>query len=433
MNVLVVHTMHSSTIAEMLDKPGQEENYWGFLGFWNRMAPQLESRGIEVSYLLSEAFMPLLERKKAIEKLQSVRKARKFCLLEKHFNFLWNSDPDDQYDQEFLSSLSLDDYYPDIVIAHDDLKKMRALFSSSVHLGIEVGAYSRPPYPGTFYFDPYSFDCEKIVPAFISVESDLSTETLDFLAKIRSFATDTFNDVPDGAAQFLNDLRRDHTDILLFAIQYPSPRYSPYTRHESLSELVRDIALNAPQTAAIVLCPRAHNFQGLPIPEEDWRALKAAHPNLFVFPEHLTWPYYTQMLVPHVSGVIAVTSTVGLQAALWGKHWFTSPESFYSTVTPDYRDMKNCIGYPVSPRTTRYVNWMSQYFWLPNLMLSEPRLLANILKLSLKSRDMPVSDYLKVLNEELDALDGFTDSLIQCYERMDARYKRNEVIEIISL
>lgn len=433
MKVLVVHTMHSSTISEMLSVEGQEENYWGFLGFWNRLSPQLEPFDIEIRYLLSEAFLPLLERQKAIEKLQNIRNAEKYCLLEQDFGALWNGDKYPENDAALLASFGMGDYCPDVIVAHDDLKKLRILFPEAAMLGIEVGAYSRPPYPGTFYFDPYSFDCEKIVPGFMEARHDLTSDLPDLLDKIRSIATSEFNSIPAEAKEYLDSLKSRYEHTLLLAVQYPSPRYSPYTRHQSLLDLVQDALDHCPKGTAIVICPRAHNFQAFPISDADWADLRARYENILLFPADLMWPYYTQMLVPHVDGVIAVTSTVGLQAALWGKHWFTSPECFYTGVTPSYEQIKDSLAGGVSGDAADYVNWMSQYFWIPNLMLSKPALLATVLRVAQQSPRYTPADYLRLMQKELQAIPNFSEDLVSCYARIDDRHRRGQVIEIISL
>ncbi len=433
MKVLVVHTMHSSTINQMLSVEGQEENYWGFLGFWNRMSPKLESFDIEIRYLLSEAFLPLLDRQKALEKLQNVRRAEKYCLMEQDFDALWDDASNADDNACLLTSFGMGDYCPDIIVAHDDLKRLRSLFPDAALLGIEVGAYSRPPYPGTFFFDPYSFDCEKIVPGFVEAKNDLTSGLPDLLDKIRSLATPAFDAIPAGAREYLDQIGARYKNTLLLAVQYASPRYSPYTRHPSLLELVQDALDHCPTDTAIVICPRAHNFRAFPISYADWADLQARHDNVLVFPEDLMWPYYTQMLVPHVDGVIAVTSTVGLQAALWGKHWFTSPECFYVDITPSYEHIKSSLKTGVSKDTVDYVNWMTQYFWIPNLMLSNPELLAAILSVAHISRAESPASYLRLLREELEGVPGFFNQVLSCYARIDDRHNRGQVIEIISL
>lgn len=425
--------MHSTTIENMLSRSGEEENYWGFLGFWNRVGPGLAEHGIELRLLLSEAFLPLLETPKARSNLGFVLKLPRHCLYEEYFDDLWGEEANPDRDALVKQSFGMGDYAPDLIIGHDDLKKMPLLFPGSLMLGIEVGAFSRPPYPKTFFFDPLSFDCQKIVEAYSQSSAAAFEKVKDILPSMREALFTAFNDVPEAVQQYLEQLKRKHRHIVLLAVQYPSPRYSPYIAHETASDFIVDILRSCDDDTAILVCPRKHNFQNLGFTQEQFEQLQTTYPNIHFFPEDLMWPYYTQYLVPHVTGVIAVTSTVGLQAAIWGKYWFTSEQSFYRSVTPSYKEMRNVLAAPLPEEAGRYVNWMSQYFWMADTLIRETDLLARFLMNIQAISRSESEEILWQIRKLFEAEEDLPRLVVENCQRQDNTVNEHGVLEVISL
>ncbi len=410
-----------------------EENYWGFLGFWEDCIAQLAEEGVEVRFLISECFLPYLETEKACSRLEKVKGCKVYCLPDEYFYDMWQDQPDALRDAAILKSLKLGDMQPDIVQMHDPLHKLRFLFPDASIVGQEVGAYSRPPYPSTFFIDPLSFDCKGVVEEYCAIQDENMTQATDVLTPLRHALEDKFKLQSPEIQAYLDDLRSRFRNVLVFAVQYPSPRYSPYTQYATSIEIYRDILENTPADTVVILCPRAHNFQDMGMTEDGWTELTRQYVGAALFPGELAFPYYTQMLVPHTDGVVAVTSTVGLQAALWGKHWFTSPQSFYRGITPSYKEMAEVLTQDGAPEAWGFVNWMSQYMWHPKMVLKRGSLLADYLKLVRQVRQSGEGEILPHIKKFFDARPQFQSMLLNPDLTDLTRKHGSQVIDVMSI
>jgi hypothetical protein len=363
LHVCYVCLVNPDLLAAWSASSASEDNQWGFLGIWEILLEKDLIGTDNASLIVNESFRRLLESRYGRDRFPNISKTRIVTLPDVHFYDLW-LEMDAEKQARLARVLDAEALDPDVVITHDPLPGAGQVFPRATVVGIEVGVYSRPPFHRTFFLDPFSFDCSGLVPRFIAEYEKGNLSCPDHISDVTASLPDFHVLLPEGVKPYLAHLRKKFGRILIHALQYPSPRYTPYTRHDNIGSFVRDYMKSIPAGTVVILCPRVHNYHLDPDEERQLRELAERYENLEVFPTELTSPYYTQLLVPYTDGVIAVTSTVGLQAAVLGKAWYTAPESFYSALTPTYEQIGDRDTWAPPALLRAYVSWMLRFFWV---------------------------------------------------------------------
>lgn len=371
--------MVPSAIERMIEnhRKGLELNVWVFLPFWDRFLQENNASDIHISFLLNEGFRELLGFGNGQYTFPGITPEHCVFLTDDDFSALHGGAMTQGRLREVQDALTSQGICPDTLVHRIPSPWAGQLFPDATAMYMEVGPFNRPPYPSTHFFDPLGYGSDSVVARCADEILQLAQELDDIVSPLAERMSPLFVREESHAAAYVAALRERYAHVVLFAAQYPSFFYTPYTRFRDMADLLEDVLSHTPDDTALVFCPRAHNRPEHGIASERMAELSDRFTCLEQVPEDLMKPYYTQMLVPFADGVFAVTSTVGLQALLWNKHWFTTPECYYRAFTPDYREIGEIIGKASDPRGRLMMNWILQRYALPTALLKKEDWLAN--------------------------------------------------------
>lgn len=374
MKLLVVHYMPSKTVDLHLENfaNGQELNLWAFMPFWARVADNNPHTVLDIRVLFGEGLRTEVEKAMGEGPLQGLSTSQQYYISDNDVVTLRSTNLRAEDSRAIQSKVFYDSFRPDVVVHRMPEPWARTLLPSAQPFFMEVGPINRFPYRSTLFMDPIGYGGESLLASMPSKIIECGGTLPNLLHEVRSRYTQDFVRHGGADAQFIDQLKQNYHNVLLFAVQYESFFYSPYTRHLDIESLLADTLQYVPEDTALVFCPRVHNRPDNGLSEDQMRALQAQYKNLILVPDGVRRPYFTQMLVPYVDGVVAVTSTVGQQSVLWGKHWFTSPESYYRQYTPTYEQIAGTMsGAPVQGAQT-LLNWMLHRYAFPASLMLQP-------------------------------------------------------------
>lgn len=372
MKILVVHYMPESSIQLHLEnhRRGQELNLWAFLPFWCHVIENNRGTRLEIHVLFGNALASFVEQAMQGGALDGLSHDRVHFISDEDVVYLRSRNQQQRRVDDILGRVFSSGCLPDAVIHRMPEPWFQAMLPDTPAFHMEVGPLNRRPYPSTLFFDPLAYGGDSILGRFPRQVINCGSRIEDVVSGIRSHMAPAFHQSESLQRQFIASVRTQfHGGVLLFAAQYQNFFYSPYTRFKTIDGLLEDVLHHTPPDVAIIFCPRAHNRPDHGISRGRMQELQLNHSNLVLVPNYLFEAYYTQMLVPYADGVVAVTSTVGQQAVLWGKQWYTSPECYYRRYVPTYEDIGQSLGNPPGREANALLNWLFQRYAFPASLL----------------------------------------------------------------
>jgi FMN phosphatase YigB (HAD superfamily) len=213
---------------------------------------------------------------------------------------------------------------PDIVIASESpCIPMRLAFPDSVILSESWGIFSRQPFPLIVSYDPCGLYKSSAIARYAdeikaSSLDDIGQSTID---KLRSHMALALTE-HDPVGGLIERLRPEFKKILLFPLQtegqYGLLHATGMERYADAIERVLDTI-----PAAIGLLVTLDPERSEPVDENEIAALQRRFPNLLHIPALDRIPMAASFALPHIDGVVAVSSNLAFQAALFRIPVFT--------------------------------------------------------------------------------------------------------------
>ncbi len=241
--------------------------------------------------------------------------------ISSFYKFNYCKGESSKYKELLLSKL--DHFSPDLIfVFNTPAPFLKELFPKSLILHQEVGMFSRPPFPLTYYLDPYGqYDSSFIAKNSEQLKQlELSNEDRDKLIKLRDnyisevfSAKDPFHDLKETLSQFKKSV--------LLPLQYFN--FSDFEADTGFSSqldlIISTLSHLDPSTALIVT--QHPNYRVL---KQDFiESLRNEFPN-FIYQERFdNWYGCSQFILHHVDAVISIYSSIALQALFFGKKLFS--------------------------------------------------------------------------------------------------------------
>ena len=265
---------------------------------------------------------------------------------------------------------------------------LQPFFPSAMRLHLEAGAFCKPPYPSSLYFDHLGMYRWSAIGRHGRRIQDLalSNAQAGFVERFREHyraalsRTDPFTTC---------DFRHRFEKLLLLPLQvsnyYSFDEHTPYrTQHEFLL----DVLCNVPPSIGVVVTE--HHAGGEVLSRDQLGSnadyLASRFPN-FLFAERFRQSgFSSQYLVPKVDAVWAPVSNVGFQAMLFNKALGANRQSHLSPLA-DFDDLSFPGGAipPPSPKQDALTAWLLQHYLVPSSLFFDGRWLYQYLRRRLES------------------------------------------------
>jgi hypothetical protein len=230
----------------------------------------------------------------------------------------------------------LNGFVPDVIIPiSSSVKYLKYAFENSLILFNESGIFSRPPFPGSLYFDcSASMDDSFLLKhknEILALNNDDSQK--EFLSKIRKFFFEKL-DSRNPYKGIMGMFRKKYSKIVLLSLQrFDSPLFRTQSIFKDQIEYLKYVFDNVDSSIGIIVTEHASDIILNCAVIHDY--FKNKYKNFIYIKETEVNSNSSQFLLRMVDGVITVSSTVGLQALLYEKALFVPSKTSYLTAFCD--------------------------------------------------------------------------------------------------
>jgi len=209
------------------------------------------------------------------------------------------------------------------------------IYNEALLLYTEFGIFSRAPFPRSFYFDPFGLFKDSFLRQYEKELKSLvlsSSEEEELYSFRKAFLYEGIN--LKNPFKYLNlDPMSKFDKIFLLPLQFSNYfGFDAYSNYDSQFDFLMDILEKVPKNIGILVTE--HNGWEPVITEHNLNYLQNNFDNFIYKPDIYSYTNASQYLLPLVDGVISVSSSVGLQALLWGKPIISVWESHLKLFSP---------------------------------------------------------------------------------------------------
>lgn len=213
---------------------------------------------------------------------------------------------------------ALDNWKPDLVISYSPAPFIHSAYPDALILYSEYGMTSRPPFPESFYFDPYGYYQHGYLCKHMDMIKATTYEDKDFQA-LETYRT-YFISLIESKNPFkglINKIRTKYEKLILVPLQASQCYWFDGNCHYSSQFQMVEMILNqVPETIGVIFCPHPD----FPIfTSEVIEYFTKKYPHFIYSTEFERYGSASQYLINHVDAVASVSSMVGLQALIWKK------------------------------------------------------------------------------------------------------------------
>jgi predicted HAD superfamily hydrolase len=216
-----------------------------------------------------------------------------------------------------LVKSKLNDYTPDVILTYESSAPfLKKLFPDTLIINSMLGMFSREPFPELATLDPFGIYKNSFINN--SLPSSISSSELDDLNIVRDTYKKSILDLtPFNRSMISSDF--DSIALLplqvsnYFAFSGNTPNSSIHTQEQLLFEVLDNL------DPKIGLLVTEHGAENNIITSSNYDSLKKKYPNLIWMPELKDLRWGSQYILPFIDSVIAVSSSVALQAYFWNK------------------------------------------------------------------------------------------------------------------
>ena len=357
-------------------------HYWAWLGHFGEMAGALRPAGWDVRLVANEAlagrsiasraFAPDEVAALGQESIRRLFAAPNGTILEGLHRGTAPRAAIDGYAAIVRGALG--DFVPDVVLTLTPAAALRAAYPEAVVLATETAAYSRAPFPTCVFFDPAGL-WDASVPAVHAaaiLEREPSPGERSLADQLRTRFGRAFRAVSP-FVRLEAELRSRCPTVALLPLQFGGePGFDCNGPFRNQGEYLFHVLENLPDDVALLVVehPTAH-WVGDFIDEDTRAFVVARYPNVR-FVDFREVESAGQVLLGHVDFVIALSSSLGLQAVLFGKPLVavgTSHLTRFATVV----GMEGLTAPPApDPRLARAAAWLLSHYFVPLELCRRP-------------------------------------------------------------
>ena len=274
-------------------------------------------------------------------------------------------------------------FEPDVVIAFGIQTDFLAqLWPKALRLHVETGAYTRNPYPRSFYFDHLGVYRHSAVGQ-AGKRLRAGTTSTDGRVLVSTFRANFESALASIDPFRCYDLRSGYRSLVLLPLQ-ASNHYSfdQHVSHRSQFELLVDVLSATPRDVGVIAteyleCEEVLKTRGF---GENLNYLRHTFPNLIFREDFRSWFAPSQFLVPRVDGVWTVSSNVGYQAMLFNRILGTPATTHMAGIADAtvFQDFIGRLGRPVN--ADAFLAWQLEHYLVPELLFSDGHWLHNYLE-----------------------------------------------------
>ncbi|ACY14142.1 HAD-IA family hydrolase [Haliangium ochraceum] len=228
--------------------------------------------------------------------------------------------PNDSMYMMGLVAEALEGFVPDVIICYESSAPfLSELFPRALFLNSMLGLLSRPPYPEMSYLDPVGIGRYS---SLIQFQDQLRAHTIDDAARARlehmkeRYRWTLLKYSPVRAGM----IRQGFDRVLLVPLQVSKYfMFNDNCRDEqpfgNQLDFLRHVAARVDRNIGLFVT--MHGAETAYMSDEVLRGLKTEFPNIMFSSglQELRWS--SQHILPHVDGVVTVSSSVGMQTLLW--------------------------------------------------------------------------------------------------------------------
>lgn len=304
------------------------------------------------------------------------------------------------------------DFEPGIILTFAaSAEYLKSLWPNARIIYVEAGAFSRPPFPASLIFDPAGIYNESpFARAGKSLAQTTQAEPRMLAARFRDAALNKIRQQsPFGA----NGFERKFEKLVLLPLEVSnSDSLDGQSPYRSRFEYLFDIAAQTPREIGLIVTEDerwGEVLTELP-PQGNLTFIAEKFPNLILDARFRKYAHSSQFLVPMVDGVWSVSSPVGVQAALFGKH-LGSPRAARNAPLADALSPAEFFAMlgTAPPDRTAELAWYLFHYAVPDTLFHDGEWLFDYLT-SLKARGQAGRQPLGAADRIASAwLDGLTD------------------------
>jgi hypothetical protein len=267
-------------------------------------------------------------------------------------------------------------FVPDVVISFamptDFLARS---WPGALRLHIELGPYSRNPYPESLFFDHLGMYRKSVIaraPTRLR-EFTAAPEQAAFVTAFRQHyaavleALDPFRDV---------DLRGPFDRVFLLPLQVSDwYGFDEQATYRTQFEFLIDVLSATPPDVRVVVTEYPHwgpviKQSG---PDRNLDYLRQNFPNMLFLERFSSYRSPSQTLVPRVDGVWSVSSNVAYQAMLFGRLFGTLPSTHLAGIahTTKFAEFFATLGRVPPPSRDAFLAWQLERYVVPKALWSD--------------------------------------------------------------
>lgn len=221
------------------------------------------------------------------------------------------------YAETFIKQ-ALGNWKPDLVISYSPAPFIHSAFPDALILYSEYGMTSRPPFPESFYFDPYGYYQYNYLCKHADMIRTTTYEDQDFQA-LETYRIFFINLIESNNPfkDLINKIRPKYKKLILVPLQASQCcSFDGNCNYSSQFQMVEIILNQVPETTGVIFSPHPD----FPIfTSEITEYFTKKYPHFIYSAEFERYGSASQYLIHHVDAVASVSSMVGLQALIWKK------------------------------------------------------------------------------------------------------------------
>lgn len=276
-----------------------------------------------------------------------------------------------------------DDFEPNVIIVWESSAYYLDLIFPDAKIIYQMpGFFSRSPFPEMIKFDTGLLD--KAADLNLTIDQDISIDqTLDNLRSQDKIFFSSLRLVEPDLSEFKSKFR----GLVLLPLQIDHYFMVDYLlERKSQFDIVLDLLQRTPSSIGVLVTNYwSGRLKSSALSEENIRYLRSKYDNFVYVEKFNSIPSVSQLLLPLINGVYTISSSVGYQAAYWGKPLFsigTSHITKYNTaksleeflqqvkrneiINQDYLVQRDLLGsnYPmewIKNKPQHFVAWLDSF------------------------------------------------------------------------
>lgn len=281
---------------------------------------------------------------------------------------------------------ALGQFQPDIIITYTSAAFLRSAYPDALIWHMEYGFYSRPPFPESFYLDPFGKFKNSALGmfehSFKAYETSRDEEIL--VEKVRARFLDDILTHRSPYSNFIQSLRNRFDAIILLPLQFSGHYgFDGTCDYGSQDEYLEAVAMAVPEKTCLVALPHSTSFFVDQAPDESLISrLQRDKQNLIMHPDLNAISHPSQFMLAHVDAVASVSSSVALQGLLWGIDVIALGDSHVNAIASSFgiESLKTSTFRKDRERCLPALAWLLHHYCIPAPYFFNPQWITEYVK-----------------------------------------------------